>query len=64
MLIHAPRGPPGVSHPKTATVWLPQPTLHPTDRIVIRIDPAARIEEITRDNNVPRLVAMTRLFIE
>lgn len=38
--------------PKTVTVWLPQPTLHPVDRIVVRIDPAGRVDEITRANNV------------
>src|SRR5262249_26492937 len=38
--------------PKTAMVWLPQPTLHPTPRIVVRIDPDGRLEEITKENNV------------
>ena len=38
--------------PKTVTVWLPQPTLHPTPRIIVRIDPAGRVEEIARENNV------------
>ena len=37
--------------PKKALVWMPQPLLHPVDRIVIRIDPEERIEEITRENN-------------
>jgi hypothetical protein len=37
--------------PKTAVVWLPQPTLHPVGRIVVRIDPQGRVEEITRENN-------------
>lgn len=37
--------------PKTAVVWLPQPTFHPVDRIVIRIDPDGRLEEITKENN-------------
>lgn len=38
--------------PKKATVWLSQPTLHPTASIRIRVDPAGRLEEITRENNV------------
>jgi hypothetical protein len=37
--------------PKTAVVWLPQPTLHPVPRIVVRIDPEGKVEEITRENN-------------
>jgi hypothetical protein len=37
--------------PKTVVAWMPQPTLHPVSRIVVRIDPAQRIEEITRENN-------------
>jgi hypothetical protein len=37
--------------PKTAVVCLPQPTLLPVDRIVVRIDPDERIQEITRENN-------------
>lgn len=37
--------------PKTATVWLPQPTLHPTPRITVRVDPGGRVEEITKENN-------------
>lgn len=37
--------------PKTAVVWMPQPLLHPVDRIVIRIDPEGRIDEITKENN-------------
>jgi hypothetical protein len=38
--------------PKTATVWLSQPTLHPVARVVVRVDPAGRLEEITKENNV------------
>jgi hypothetical protein len=38
--------------PTTATVWLSQPTLHPAARIVVRIDAAGKLEEITRENNV------------
>jgi Concanavalin A-like lectin/glucanases superfamily len=37
--------------PKTAVVWMPQPLLHPVDRISVRIDPEGRIDEITRENN-------------
>jgi hypothetical protein len=37
--------------PKTATVWMPQPLLHPVNQIIVRIDPDGRIEEITRENN-------------
>lgn len=37
--------------PKTAVVWMPQPLLHPVDRIIVRIDPEGHIEEITRENN-------------
>lgn len=37
--------------PKTAVVWMPQPLLHPVERIVVRIDPDGRVEEITRENN-------------
>ena len=40
-----------VLKPKTAVVWMPQPLLHPVDRIIVRIDPDGRIEEITRENN-------------
>jgi hypothetical protein len=43
--------PPLDLRPKTVTVWLSQPTLHPAARIVVRIDPAGRLEEITRENN-------------
>jgi hypothetical protein len=38
--------------PKTEVVWLPQPTLHPVASITVRIDPAGKVDEITRDNNV------------
>jgi hypothetical protein len=38
--------------PKTAVVWLPQPTLHPVGSITVRIDPAGKIVEITKENNV------------
>lgn len=38
--------------PKTTTVWLPQPTLHATERIVIRVDHANKVDEITKENNV------------
>lgn len=38
--------------PKTAVVWMPQPLLHPVAHIHVRIDPQARIEEITKFNNV------------
>lgn len=38
-------------HPKTAVVWLSQPTLHPVSRIIVRIDPEGKVEEITRENN-------------
>lgn len=37
--------------PKTAVVWLPQPTLHPVHRIYVVIDPEGRIDEITKENN-------------
>ncbi len=37
--------------PKTAVVWLPQPTLHPVAQITVIVDPEGRIEEITKENN-------------
>ena len=37
--------------PKTAVVWMPQPTLLPVNRIVVRIDPDNQVEEITKENN-------------
>jgi hypothetical protein len=37
--------------PKTMVVWLPQPTLLPVERIIVRIDPDDQIEEITEENN-------------
>ncbi|MCC6419331.1 MAG: hypothetical protein IT429_13940 [Gemmataceae bacterium] len=37
--------------PRTAVVWLPQPLLHPTATITVRIDPESRVDEITRANN-------------
>jgi hypothetical protein len=37
--------------PKTATVWLGQPLLHPVARITVRVDPEHRLEEITDGNN-------------
>jgi hypothetical protein len=30
---------------------MPQPTLHPVERVVVRIDPEEKLEEITRENN-------------
>jgi hypothetical protein len=37
--------------PQSAVVWMPNPTLLPLARIVVRIDPQQKIEEITRENN-------------
>jgi hypothetical protein len=37
--------------PKTAVVWMPQPTLHPVARIIVVVDPEGRVEEITKENN-------------
>ena len=31
--------------PKTAVVWMPQPLLHPVDRIIVHIDPGGRIRD-------------------
>jgi hypothetical protein len=38
--------------PKTATAWLPQPTLHPTTHIVVRVDHHGQVPEITEENNL------------
>jgi hypothetical protein len=37
--------------PKTTTVWLGQPLMHPVAGITVRIDPEHRLEEITDENN-------------
>lgn len=42
--------------PKTHTAWMPQPLLQPVERIVVRIDPAGALEEITRENNQAEFV--------
>jgi hypothetical protein len=38
--------------PKSATVWLGQPLLHPVAGITVRIDPEHRLQEITDENNM------------
>jgi hypothetical protein len=40
--------------PKTATVWLGQPLMHPVAGITVRIDPEHRLQEITDSNNTGR----------
>jgi hypothetical protein len=40
--------------PKTAVVALPQPTLHPTSSITVRLDPEDQVPEITEENNLVR----------
>jgi hypothetical protein len=37
--------------PKTVTVWLGQPLMHPVAGITVRIDPGRRLQEITDENN-------------
>jgi hypothetical protein len=37
--------------PRTAVAYLPQPTLLPVERVIVRIDPEGKIDEITRENN-------------
>lgn len=43
--------PPHDLKPRPHTVWLGQPTMHRVDRIIARVDPDRRIEQITRENN-------------
>jgi hypothetical protein len=40
--------------PKTATVWLGQPLMHPVAGVTVRIDPDRRLQEITDGNNTGR----------